>query len=117
MVAAETRTIAASDGQSTPEWLTPRPFTTENRPRSARAGCPWVFPNQRGDGPTSIVPQRWHEIRRWAALPDVRLHDLRHSFASVAINEGAPLVMIGRLLGHALPETTTRYAHLEDGSV
>ena len=63
------------------------------------------------------MPKRWHEIRRWAALPDVRLHDLRHSFASVAINDGVPLVMIGRLLGHALPETTARYAHLEDGSV
>ena len=82
-----------------------------------RLDCPWVFPNERGDGPTSIVPKRWHEIRRWAALPDVRLHDLRHSFASVAINDGVPLVMIGRLLGHALPETTARYAHLEDGSV
>ncbi len=77
----------------------------------------WVFPNGRGDGPTVMLPCRWSQIRRAAALPDVRLHDLRHSFASVAINDGVPLLMIGRLLGHALPETTARYTHLEDGSV
>lgn len=49
-----------------------------------------------------------------AALPDVRLHDLRHSFASIAIANGIPLATIGKLLGHALPETTARYAHLAD---
>ena len=45
------------------------------------------------------------------------MHDLRHSFASAAINAGVSLMLIGRLLGHALPETTARYAHLEDRSV
>lgn len=58
--------------------------------------------------------QHWAKIRRKAALPDVRLHDLRHSFASVAIAQGIPLATIGKLLGHALPETTARYAHLAD---
>jgi len=47
----------------------------------------------------------------------MRLHDLRHSFASVAIREGISLVQIGRLLGHALTETTERYAHLADDDV
>ena len=59
----------------------------------------------------------WSALRRKAALPDVRLHDLRHSFASVAIAEHIPLTAIGRLLGHALPETTARYAHLADDAV
>jgi len=58
--------------------------------------------------------EHWAKIRRTAALPDVRLHDLRHSFASVAIAQGIPLATIGKLLGHALPETTARYAHLAD---
>lgn len=58
--------------------------------------------------------EHWAKIRRRAALPDVRLHDLRHSFASVAIAQGIPLATIGKLLGHALPETTARYAHLAD---
>ncbi len=56
----------------------------------------------------------WRGFRRKAALPDVRLHDLRHSFASVAISDGISLTTIGKLLGHVLPETTARYAHLAD---
>jgi integrase len=83
----------------------------------ARAQGSWVFPAASGDGSIASLPAKWNPIRKAAALPDVRLHDLRHSFASVAINERVPLFMIGRLLGHALPETTARYAHLEDGAV
>lgn len=59
----------------------------------------------------------WVKLRARAALPDVRLHDLRHSFASIAIMDGVSLSLIGRLLGHALPETTARYAHLADEAV
>jgi len=80
-------------------------------------GCPWIFPAGRGEGPLSTIYPQWDKIRRAAAIPDVRLHDLRHSFASAAINAGVSLMLIGRLLGHALPETTARYAHLEDRSV
>ncbi len=80
-------------------------------------GFPWVFPGPKGDGPIKTISPQWRSIRRAAALPDVRLHDLRHSYASVAINRGISLMMIGRLLGHALPETTARYAHLEDQSI
>ena len=56
----------------------------------------------------------WAIFRRTAGLPDVRLHDLRHSYASIAIQNGISLEPIGRLLGHALTETTERYAHLTD---
>jgi integrase len=59
----------------------------------------------------------WASIRNHAALPDVRIHDLRHSFASIAIADGVSLVVIGKLLGHALAETTERYAHLADEAI
>ena len=72
-----------------------------------------VFPSFTNDGPINLG-YYWAKLRRKAALPDVRLHDFRHSFASVAITQGVPLATIGKLLGHALPETTARYAHLAD---
>lgn len=56
----------------------------------------------------------WQRIRKRAGLEDVRLHDLRHSFASVAVAGGASLPIIGALLGHSQPATTQRYAHLSD---
>ena len=78
-----------------------------------RADEQLVFPATRSEAPVNLG-QYWDRIRRKAALPDVRLHDLRHSFASVAIAQHIPLATIGKLLGHALPETTARYAHLAD---
>lgn len=56
----------------------------------------------------------WHRIREKAGLDDVRLHDLRHSFASIAAGEGMSLHMIGQLLGHSQAATTARYAHLAE---
>lgn len=54
----------------------------------------------------------WRRIRERAGLSDVRLHDLRHSFASAAAAGGLSLPMIGKLLGHSQPQTTARYSHL-----
>jgi integrase len=54
----------------------------------------------------------WARIRRRAGIPDVRIHDLRHSFAAVAAGAGSSLPIIGALLGHMQPQTTARYAHL-----
>ena len=59
----------------------------------------------------------WLPFRRRCALPDVRVHDLRHSFASIGIMNGVSLARVGKLLGHALPETTARYAHLADTAI
>lgn len=59
----------------------------------------------------------WRRIRAEAGLEDVRLHDLRHSFASVAAAQKGSLPMIGRLLGHNHTRTTARYAHLADDPV
>ena len=59
----------------------------------------------------------WRRIRKAAGLDDVRLHDLRHSFASVAASGGQSLIVIGKMLGHSQPGTTARYAHLGDDPV
>ena len=55
----------------------------------------------------------WMKLRSRAGLEDVRIHDLRHSYASRALAVGESLPMIGRLLGHRKVRTTARYAHLE----
>lgn len=73
-----------------------------------------VFPSVRDANKPTRLSMYWPEIRNRAALPDVRLHDLRHSFASTAIRDHLSLMVIGKLLGHALAETTSRYAHLSD---
>jgi integrase len=59
----------------------------------------------------------WREIRRQAGLNDVRLHDLRHAFASVAVASGMGLPIIGKMLGHSQAATTARYAHLASDPV
>lgn len=75
--------------------------------------CPFVFPDHAGTKPIN-VGMWWTRFRRRCALPDVRIHDLRHSFASTAIMGDVPLATIGKLLGHVLPETSAKYAHLAD---
>lgn len=59
------------------------------------------------------LEQIWQVVRDHAKLKDVRLHDLRHSFASVAVSGGSSLPLLGRLLGHSQPSTTQRYSHFE----
>ena len=73
-----------------------------------------LFPSVRDPDKPIKLGMHWADIRNRAALPDVRLHDLRHSFASTAIRDNISLMVIGKLLGHALAETTSRYAHLSD---
>ncbi|HCR85286.1 MAG TPA: integrase [Alphaproteobacteria bacterium] len=77
-------------------------------------GNPYVIIG-REDGNRLINLQKpWTRIRKRANITDVRLHDLRHTFASVAIGNGVSLEVIGALLGHRSIETTARYAHLQD---
>jgi integrase len=59
----------------------------------------------------------WRAIRKAAGLEDVRLHDLRHSFASIAASGGMGLPIIGKMLGHTQAQTTQRYAHLASDPV
>ena len=56
-------------------------------------------------------------MRAEADLCDVRLHDLRHTYASIAMAQGETVLTIGRLLGHRDPETTLKYTHLADATV
>jgi len=60
------------------------------------------------------LDRAWRKLRKVAGLSDVRLHDLRHSWASDALSEGVPLAIIGKVLGHRHTSTTARYAHLHD---
>ncbi len=77
-------------------------------------GSPFVFPSKSGKGHLIGLPRIWERIRSRAGLDDVRLHDLRHSFASVGAGAGLGLPIVGRLLGHRDPKTTARYAHIAD---
>jgi integrase len=77
-------------------------------------GNHYVFSAYRGNGYYQGTPKIWKAIRLAAGLDDVRIHDLRHSFASIAVSGGASLPIIGALLGHAHSATTQRYAHLSD---
>jgi integrase len=72
----------------------------------------WLFPGDAIGKPVREVRRFWLKIRQEADLPDVRIHDLRHTFASLLVSGGASLEVIGRLLGHSQMQTTQRYAHL-----
>lgn len=73
---------------------------------------PYLLPGRHGKGHLIGLYHVWHRLRTSLGLKDVRLHDLRHSFASVAVSGGMGLPILGKLLGHSNPATTARYAHL-----
>lgn len=77
------------------------------------AGSLFVFPNPDTGLPYIATHKAWDAIRKRAGLPDVRLHDLRHSFASILVNSGRSLYEVQHLLGHTQIKTTERYAHLQ----
>ena len=76
------------------------------------ANNPRVIPGMRADSASASIDKAWARARAAAGLADVRLHDLRHSFASVGAAGGLSLPIIGALLGHKHATTTARYAHL-----
>lgn len=78
---------------------------------------PFVICGEKAKQHLVNLEKPWRRIRKAAKLDDVRLHDLRHSFASVAAGGGQSLIVIGKLLGHSQPATTARYAHLADDPV
>jgi integrase len=73
---------------------------------------PYVIAGANPKQPYKNLSRAWIVARAYAGLGDVRLHDLRHSYASLAAGRGVPLQMIGKLLGHKVAATTQRYAHL-----
>jgi integrase len=76
--------------------------------------CDWVFPGDAEGKPLQDIKRFWEDVRVKADLPAVRIHDLRHTFASLLVSGGMTLPMIGKLLGHTQVQTTQRYAHLLD---
>tara|TARA_R110002012_G_scaffold90586_2_gene221377 strand:+ start:243 stop:1409 length:1167 start_codon:yes stop_codon:yes gene_type:complete len=80
-------------------------------------GNPWVIIGKLEGARLTDLQHPWRRIRVHAGLPDVRIHDLRHSFASGALALGEGLPMIGKLLGHTQVQTTARYAHLANDPV
>jgi integrase len=89
--------------------------------RAVLAGLPWrgkyVFPGEGRDGkeqPRTDLKRPWRLVCKAAGLEGVRIHDLRHSFASVGAGDGHGLTIVGKLLGHAHASTTERYSHLAD---
>jgi integrase len=75
---------------------------------------PHVICGKIGGSALVNLQKPWSLLRVRAGFGDVRIHDLRHSFASIAVASGMSLPLIGKLLGHSQPQTTQRYAHLAD---
>ena len=80
-------------------------------------GNPWVIPGSSPGRRLGNLNPAWEIVREKAGLKEVRIHDLRHRFASRALARGHSLTMIGRLLGHRQPQTTAHYAHIAPHSV
>jgi integrase len=72
---------------------------------------PYLFPSRTGEGPMTDIKSSWAALCKAAEIEGVRLHDLRHTYASVLASAGLSLPVIGALLGHTQPGTTARYAH------
>lgn len=80
-------------------------------------GCPYVVPNPETKMPFGNLYCSWNTARIRAGLADVRMHDLRHSFASNLVNSGQSIYVVSKLLGHSQVKTTARYSHLSDATL
>lgn len=81
------------------------------------SGNPWLFPGHAPGKPLSDLYLFWNKVRRDLGLADVRIHDLRHTFASFLVNAGHSLYEAQKILGHGDPRTTMKYAHLGQASL
>jgi integrase len=87
----------------------------ENLRRHRKPGDPYVFPGRsRAERPAVELKSCWHAVSKAARIFGGRVHDLRHTYASLLVNSGHSLPLIGALLGHTQARTTQRYAHLAD---
>lgn len=95
-------------------WLSPHAVEILRR-QPREPASPWVFPCAADPSrPRTGELSLWRQVRRRAGIEDVRLHDLRHTFASQAVLRGVALPVVARLLGHRSERTTLRYAHVSD---
>ena len=114
----EARELRLRDSKTGPRVVPLSPSAVEllaELPRSA--GSRWVIPGRKPGTHMVRLGNAWRLLRKRAGLHDVRLHDLRHSFASSALALGESLPMIAKLLGHRQIASTARYAHLARASV
>jgi integrase len=79
--------------------------------------CPYLVPNPHTKMPYASIDYAWGNARRQAELAEVRMHDLRHSFASFLVNAGRSLYEVQKILGHSQLVTTQRYAHLSQATL
>ncbi len=84
----------------------------QQRELTKESGSVYIFPG-RSKGHMINLTKVWKRVCQSAEIEDVRLHDLRHTAASIAVGQGASLPIIGRLLGHSQAQTTLRYAHVD----
>ena len=107
--------LRLADSKTGPRTITLGPSAAEILCKARQtAEGPWVCVGRKAGEPLVGVEKAWQRLRREARLEDVRLHDLRHSYASVGVGVGLGLPPIGALLGHRQPSTTARYAHIAD---
>ena len=83
--------------------------------RAGQVASTWVFVNPRTGKPYASRRSAWETLRERAGLPDLRFHDLRHTFASMMLDAGADIVDVQQALGHTQLKTTTVYLHLTEG--
>jgi integrase len=79
--------------------------------------CTYILPNPKTKQPFNTVFCSWNTARKQAGMPDLRMHDLRHSFASFLVNAGRSLYEVQNILGHSQLNTTQRYAHLSQATL
>jgi integrase len=110
-------------------WLKPATHTNQKKPHRVPLSAPaitllremngqseghYVFPGRDPGRPLTDLKRTWKAVCQAAGIENCRLHDLRHSFASILVSQGSSLPLIGAMLGHTQPQTTARYAHLYD---
>ena len=117
-VRLEAKELQLSDSKTGPRTVSLSPEAAQVLATIERLpGNPWVIPGTRPGARLSSLFEPWRKVRARAGLDDVRLHDLRHSFASRALALGESLPVIAKLLGHAQIQTTARYTHLTRDAV
>ena len=110
-------TLDLEDSKTGPRQVLLSPEARAIIEQQPRSGSAWVFPSPVNPARHRFDLSLWKKVRKLAGIEDVRLHDLRHTFASQAAMQGIPLPVVARLLGHAQVQMTLRYAHVSDRDV
>ncbi len=101
-------------GKSHRVYLSEEAIETLRNQKNMSGSSEYIFPGRRHNPHITCLEKVWQQVQERTGLHNVRLHDLRHTFASFAINSGATLYDVQKLLGHSQPQVTQKYAHLTD---